>query len=87
MGRLRLTSGFCRAAQRFARRDRKDLGRTLATLVGDWPALPRPGDRRMLLPPVQRCLARRVGGTSLWVYFEVRGDEVWAIAVGPAVEE
>ncbi|MBI2892387.1 MAG: hypothetical protein HYY06_02470 [Deltaproteobacteria bacterium] len=86
MGRLRLTRVFCRAVQRLGRRDRRIAAQAAAGLERDWPALPGPDDREIVIPPVRRCLGRPVPRTSLWIYYEVRGEEIWALNVAPAVE-
>jgi hypothetical protein len=87
LGRFRLTRGFLRAVQRLDREDRKATAATLRALERDWPGLPAKGDRAALIPPVLRCHARAVASTDLWVYFDVRGEEIRVLAVAPALIE
>ena len=81
---LRLTSPYRRNAIRLgivAGSERgRAVGRALATLMTD-ERLPAPTDTRALRPPTGEAFVRRVHGRNLWVWYTLRGEEVFAVAL------
>ena len=83
--RLGLTKQFLRTRQAFDLESGSPVARRIAAMLreleADWPNLPRPGDGEAFVPPMLRCWSRRVPGTDLEVWFYVKGECVWAVAV------